>query len=37
MHTMMTFKAKQSQMDPPKDIFYDKSDQPSDSAESWIT
>ena len=35
MHTMMTrSKAKQSQMDPPKDIFYDASDQPSDSAES---
>ena len=39
MHTMMTrSKARQSQTDPPKpdceDIFYDASDQPSDSAES---
>ena len=35
MHTMMTrSKAKQSQIDPPKDIFYDASDQPSDSADS---
>uniref|UniRef100_A0A6C0F5F1 Uncharacterized protein n=1 Tax=viral metagenome TaxID=1070528 RepID=A0A6C0F5F1_9ZZZZ len=36
MHTMMTrSKAKQSQTDPPcENVFYDASDQPSDSAES---